>query len=136
MVEEEARERMYNDDIEGGGLRCSRLHHALELGPAVVCGGRACFDIGLDDLVTPRRAMGFALTALVWNRDIMLGLPCRRNAQIKGGAQRHGHGKVLLRSSARSEKLIEEVAEPGLENIHLGLRNRHAFRPVVGDRPG
>ena len=65
----------------------------------------------------------------------MLCLPRRRDAQVEGGAQRHGHGKSLLRSSARPEYLVEQIAEPRLEHIYLGLRDRHARGPVVDDAP-
>lgn len=66
----------------------------------------------------------------------MLGLPRRRDAQIKGGAQRHGHGRCLLIwSSALPEQLVEEVAEPRLEHVHLGVRDRDTRGPVVGDGP-
>jgi hypothetical protein len=60
---------------------------------AVVRGGCAGFNVGLDKLVAARLAIGFALPLLIWNGDIMLGLPRRRDAQIEGGAQRHGHGR-------------------------------------------
>ena len=66
----------------------------------------------------------------------MLGLPRRRDAQIEGGAQRHGHGRCLLiRSSARPEQLVEQVAEPCLEHVHLGVGDRDMLGPVVGDGP-
>jgi hypothetical protein len=68
--------------------------------------------------------------------DIVLGLPRRRDAQVKSGAQRHGNGKCLLRSSARPEQFIEQVAEPRLEHVNLGLGDRNMLRPVVGDGPG
>ncbi|MDQ7263735.1 hypothetical protein NM680_18215 [Paracoccus sp. PS-1] len=101
VVAEEPRERMNYHNIERGGLRCSRLNHALELGPAVI--GRRCtgFDEGLDQLQPARLAIGFALPLLIGNGNIMLGLPRRRNAQIKGSAQRHGrsgHGDVSFKN--------------------------------------
>ena len=65
----------------------------------------------------------------------MLGLPRGRDAQIKGGAQRHGHDGKLLTSSARPEQLVEQVAEPRLEHIDLGFCDGHALGPVVGDGP-
>ncbi|HEY1629928.1 MAG TPA: hypothetical protein VGF56_01355 [Rhizomicrobium sp.] len=77
MIAEEAREAVNYDDIEGCGLGGLRFDHALEFGPAVVGRGSAGFDIGFDELVAPRRAIGFALTALVGNGDIMLRLPRR-----------------------------------------------------------
>ena len=67
----------------------------------------------------------------------MLGLPRRRDAQIEGGAQRHGHGAISLSNHRRRpEQFVEQVAEPCLEHVDLGLRDRHARGPVVGDGPG
>jgi hypothetical protein len=65
----------------------------------------------------------------------VLGLPRRRDAQVKGGAQRHGHRDCPLRSSARPEQFIEEIAEPCLEHIELGVGDRHWVGPIVRDRP-
>ena len=109
----------------GRACSCRLRDHPLEFGTAVVRGGGAGLDIRLDEIITARFAVRFALPALVGNGDIMLGLPRRRDAQVEGGAQRHGHSKRLLRSSARPEQLIEEVAEPCLEHVELGLGNRH-----------
>ncbi|MGB8364460.1 MAG: hypothetical protein WCE20_08025 [Rhizomicrobium sp.] len=136
VIAKEPAERMDDHHIERGRLGGSRLDHALKLGPAVVGGRRAGFDIGLDELIAARLAVCFALALLVGDGDIMLGLPRRRDAQIKGGAQRHGHGRCLLiRSSARPEKLVEQVAEPCLEHVHLGVGDGDALGPVVGDGP-
>jgi hypothetical protein len=136
VIAEEAAERMDDDDIERRRLAGARFDHALEFGAAVVRGGCARFNVGLDKLVAARLAIGFALPLLVGYGDIMPGLPRRRDAQIEGGAQRHGHGRSLLvRSSARSKQFIEEVAEPRLEHVHLALRDRDASGPVVGDCP-
>src|SRR4029077_14587191 len=33
------------------------------------------------------------------------------------------------------EQFIEEIAEPRLEHVHLGLHNRDALRPIVRDGP-
>jgi hypothetical protein len=65
----------------------------------------------------------------------MLGLPRGRNAQMEGGAQRHGHSGNLLTSSARPKQLVEQVAEPRLEHIDFSLRDGDALMPVVGDCP-
>jgi hypothetical protein len=109
VVAEEAREAVDDDDIEGSALRRARLDHALELGTAVVGGRNARFDENPDQCVAPCGAIGFALALLVGNRDVMLGLPRRRDAQIEGGAQRLGHGRcLLLTSSAWPEQLIED----------------------------
>ena len=50
------------------------FNHPLEFGPAVVRCGRTRLDIGLDELVAARGAIGFALPALVGNGDIVLRL--------------------------------------------------------------
>jgi hypothetical protein len=66
----------------------------------------------------------------------MLGLARRRDAQIEGGAQRHGHGSSLLMMSLfRPEQFVEDIAEPPLEQIDLGLADGDMLRPVVGDDP-
>nr|WP_246579655.1 hypothetical protein [Bradyrhizobium denitrificans] len=85
-VAEEAAERMDDHDVEGRGLRRACLDHALELGAAVV--GRRCARLhkGLNELIAARLAIGFALPLLVWNGNIMLRLPRRRDAQVEGGA--------------------------------------------------
>jgi hypothetical protein len=57
----------------------------------------------------------------------VLGRPRRRDAQVQGGAQRHGHREYPLRSSARPEQFIEQIAEPCLEHIELGVGNRNAM---------
>ena len=87
MIAEEAAERVDDDDVEGRGLGRARLDHALELGTAVVGGRRAGFNKGIDKLVATRNAVGFALALLVGDRDVMLGLPGRRDAEIEGGAR-------------------------------------------------
>ena len=99
VVAEEAREAVNHDNIERRGLRRPRLDHALKLRPAVVRGGSASLHKGIDKLVTARGATGAALLALVGDRDIMLGLPRRRDAQIEGGRA------SLSKSGARSWRM-------------------------------
>ena len=101
MVAEEAAERMDDDDIEWRGLGGAGFDHALEFGAAVVGGGGAGFDKGFGELVAARLAICLALPLLIRDGDIMLGLPRRRDAQIEGGAQRHGHRRYLPTSSTR-----------------------------------
>ena len=88
MIAEEAAERMDDHHVEGGRLGRARLHHLLELGTAIVGRGRAGLHIGLDELVAARGAIGFALPALVGDRDVVLGLPGRRDAKLERGAKR------------------------------------------------
>jgi hypothetical protein len=33
------------------------------------------------------------------------------------------------------EQLVEDIAEPCLEHVDLGIRDRHPLRPVVNDTP-
>src|SRR5260370_1385594 len=69
------------------------------------------------------------------SNSAMICLPGRRDAQVKGGAQRHGHGKRLLRSWERPEQFIEKVAEPSFEHVELSLGDWDALGPVVRDGP-
>ena len=77
MVAEEPAERVDDDDIEGSGLRRAGLHHPLELRTPIVRRRRARLDIGFDQFIAPSLAIGLALTPLVGDRDVMLGLPRR-----------------------------------------------------------
>jgi len=85
LVAEEAAEAVHDDHFEHRWLGRGGVDHALELGPAVVRGGCAGFNVGLDKLVAARLAIGFALPLLIWNGDV-LGLPRRRDPQVEGGA--------------------------------------------------
>jgi hypothetical protein len=96
VITEEAREAANDHHVEGRRLGSSRLNHALEFWPAVVGGGGSGLHMGFRQLVAARDAIGFALLALVGDRDIMFGLPRRRDAQVEGSAQRHGHRASLL----------------------------------------
>ncbi|HEY3917223.1 MAG TPA: hypothetical protein VGL83_05500 [Stellaceae bacterium] len=135
VIAEEAREAMYDDDIERRGFARARFDHPLELGASVIRGRCAGLDVGLDELVAARCAIPFALPLLIGNRDVVLGLPRRGDAQVNGGAQRHGHRDCPFRSSARSEQTIEKIAEPCLEHVELGDRDRHRVGPIVRDGP-
>ena len=125
---------MDDHDIERRGLRRAGLDHALELGPAVVRRGRARLDIGLDELVAARLRNRL--------RPAASGRGSRRRARPAAPSRRAGRGRraaarswqaVSLRSSARPEQFVEEVAEPCLEHVDLGVRDRHALGPIVRD---
>ncbi|HEX3701253.1 MAG TPA: hypothetical protein VHV27_11335 [Phenylobacterium sp.] len=88
MVAKEAAERVDDHHVEFGRLGRARLHHPLELRPAVVGGCGACLHIGLDQLIAARLAVGLALPALVGDRDVVLGLARGGDPQIEGGAKR------------------------------------------------
>jgi hypothetical protein len=77
---------MNEHDVERSGLGRPGFNHPLEFRPAVVRCGRTRLDIGLDELVASRGAVGFALAALVGDGDVVLGLSRRRDAQLEGGA--------------------------------------------------
>nr|WP_041794807.1 hypothetical protein [Pararhodospirillum photometricum] len=87
VIAEEAAERVDDDDIEGRGFGGARLDHALELGTAIVGSGRARLNVGVDKLIAARQAVGLTLALLVRDRDIMLGLPRGRDAEIQGSAR-------------------------------------------------
>ena len=91
VIAEGAAERMDDDHAERCGLGRARLDPALELGPTVVGRRRARLHLGLDELVAARGAIGFALALLVGDGDIVLGLPRRRDAQVKGRRASSGH---------------------------------------------
>src|SRR5665213_4025009 len=113
---------MDDDDIELCGLACSGLDHALEFGPAVVGGGSAWLDVGLDELITARDTVRFALSLLIGNRDIVLGLPRRGDAQIQRGARngtviqnvlsdhRRGRPSTMSRFPIRSDRAKRTVS--------------------------
>ena len=82
MITEESREAVDDNDLERRGLGRPGLDHLLKFWAAVICGGCACIDERLYKLVAARRAIGFALLALVGDRHVMLGLPRGRDAQI------------------------------------------------------
>jgi hypothetical protein len=44
--------------------------------------------------------------------------------------------RCLWPSEAGPKQLIEEVAEPRLEHVHLCFRDRDMLGPIVGDDPG
>jgi len=94
--------------IEGRSPTGARLDHPLEFRPAVIGSGSARFNTGLDKLAAARRAVRFTLTLLIGDRDFVLGLPRRGDAQIPSGSRRHGHRGCPLRSSVRFEQFIEE----------------------------
>jgi hypothetical protein len=76
------------------------------------------------------------LAAADRNRAMVFGLSRRQDAQIQGGAQRHGHGGCsLLRSPARPEQFIEQIAEPCLEHVQLGVRHGDVLGPIIRDLP-
>nr|WP_231621634.1 hypothetical protein [Sphingomonas sp. 37zxx] len=95
VIAEEAAERVDDDDIEGCGLGGARLDHALELGSAVVGGGRAWLDVGIDKLIAARQAVGLALTLLVGDGHVMLCLPRGRDPEIEGCAG-GDHGSFFI----------------------------------------
>jgi hypothetical protein len=74
------------------------------------------------------------LAALIRNGEIAVRLPAGRDPQVEGGANRCGHD-VLPPSIACREQLVEQIAEPSLEHVNLGLGHGHVLPPVIGHRP-
>jgi hypothetical protein len=79
---EESAVAVHDDHVERVLPVAGPLNHLLEDGPPVIGGGSA----GLDELCRHGMAMtktpGLQLLALIGNRQIMLGLPARRNAHV------------------------------------------------------
>jgi hypothetical protein len=90
---------MNDDHIERRGLAGARLDHALEFGPAIIRSGSAWLDVGLNQLVAARCAVSFALPLLIGNRDIVLGLPRRRDGRYT--AARNGTVIAIVLSDHR-----------------------------------
>ena len=106
VIAEEAREAVNHHHVESRRLSNSRLDHLLKLGAPVVGGGCPRLNIGLDQFVPALAAIRFALLPLIWNRNIMLGLPRRGHAQVKGGAEWEFGAFMAITSSP----VIEGVA--------------------------
>jgi hypothetical protein len=75
MIAEEAREAVDHNHVERRRLARPGLDHPLELGPAIVGGGRSRLHEGIDQFQATRQAIGFALFALIGDRHVMLRLP-------------------------------------------------------------
>ena len=146
VIAEEALEAVDHHHVEGCRLGDARLDHLLKLGPPVVGGGCPRLNISLDQFVPALAAIRLALLALIGNRNVMLGLPRRGHAQVKGGAEWDGplrrvHGPDfpqivgLQDFSTRAEQVVENITEPGLEHIHFTRTHRDACWPVISDGP-
>jgi len=77
LVFREIGHRRFSGNVGWSNPRSERTADALELGAAVIGGGRAGFDYGLDLLQPSRLAIGLALPLLAGDGDIMFGLPRR-----------------------------------------------------------
>jgi hypothetical protein len=99
---EEAAVAVHDDHVERVFPIAGPLDHLLEHGSPVIGGGSA----GLDELCRHGIAMtttpGMQLLALVGDRQIMLGLPARRNAHVERGPRL---GRTHLRSRNRFVRL-------------------------------
>jgi hypothetical protein len=103
-VAEEAGERVHDNHVERVLAVTGALDHALELGPLVVGRRGAGLDVLGHDLHAACGGPCGRLRLLVGDRQIVLGLPIRRDAQIDGGAEgrRRPCSALRLRSAARS----------------------------------
>jgi hypothetical protein len=104
----------------------------------VVGGGVARLDILRRRLPALGLAIGFKLTALVRNGEVVDGLSSGRDAEIEGGAGLNACGDgfaahVLLLSEARTQNLVEHLAKPRLHRLEFGRGDRKIIGPGVGD---
>ena len=136
LVAEEAAEAVDDDHIERRRLGRGRVDHALELGPPVVGGRDAGLDVVGHDLPAARRAVA------PWPGGA--GPGWRGRCRPAGRSRPAGRGRrepawswrSPPRSVAGREQLVEQVAEPSLEHLDLGLGDGHVLGPVVGHGPG
>nr|BAT27816.1 RTX toxin [Aureimonas frigidaquae] len=115
MVAEEPTERMDEDDVERRRPSACRFDQTLELGSAIAGGGDPGIDQGVDKLMPMRGAPGFALLTLIGDRDVVLCLPRRGDAQVKRNplgraAPYAGHG--FDRSIGSMEPNISSKTSP------------------------
>lgn len=115
MITEEAAEGMDEDDVERRRPSDCCLDQTLELGPAIAGGGDPGIDEGVDKLMPMRGAPGFALLTLIGDRDVVLCLPRRGDAQVKRNplgraAPYAGHG--FDRSIGSMEPNISSKTSP------------------------
>jgi len=141
LVSEEARERVDYDRVEGGGPRGRSVHHLLELGASIVGRRRAGLDVLAHGLVTPSLAVGLRLAALIGYRQVLLGLPSGRDAEIEDGALsrrrtglgRRGHAGSPSGLGNGTEQFVEQLAEMSFDDVQLGFGDGDAGRPVIHD---
>ena len=130
LVAEEAAEAVDQDHVEHRRLGGRRVDHALEFRPPIVGRGCAGLDIVGDDLPAARRAISLGLAALVRDGEIVVGLPSGRDSQVEGSTNRHRHGDLQgERVNGGLKQFVEQIAEPGLEHLDLGLGYRRPPRP-------
>jgi hypothetical protein len=77
--------------------------------------------------------------AALWIDDQNLAVEVQQRVQA-GIANFSHHGRISIRDNMTSalrsrclEQLVEDVAEPRFEHVHLGRRYRDALGPIVGD---
>ncbi len=133
LVTEEPAEAVHDDHVKRRWLGRRRIDHPLEFWPTVIGRGDAGLDVVGDNLPAAGRAIGPGLAALVRDGEVVVRLPAGRDPEVKGGTNRSGHGD--LPSVARREQLVEQVTEPGFEDLDLGLGHRHVLGPIVGHGP-
>ncbi|KJC42670.1 hypothetical protein UP06_23190 [Bradyrhizobium sp. LTSP857] len=132
LVAEEAAEAVDQDHLERRRFCRRGVDHTLEFRPPIVGRGCAGLDIVGDNLPPTRCAIALRLTALIRNGEIAIGLPSRGDPQVERRPNRCSHGDV---PSVLSKQLVEQITEPGFEDIDLRFGHRHVLRPVVRHRP-
>ncbi|WBX82946.1 hypothetical protein PE061_14115 [Sphingosinicella microcystinivorans] len=98
LVTEEAREAMDDHHVESRRLLHRGIDHVLESGPTIVRSRDARFDELGRDLPAIREAIALELAALIGDRQIMVRLARRGNAQVERGAGRRHDGRCILLS--------------------------------------
>ena len=123
-VPAEPAQRVHNHKVEGFVRPLRRMDHLLEDGPVFIerRGTRLGEDLHhLNSLpLTPYAALG----DLIGNRQVALGLACRRHADID---RRAGHGRSLLAEDER----VDFPTEIGPQDCHLIAQHRHRRREVA-----
>jgi hypothetical protein len=93
LVAEESAEAVHHDRVEHRRLGGRGVDHALELRPPIIGSGCAGLDILGNNLPAARGAVSLPLAALVWNREVDVGLSSGRDSQVEGSTDRRGHSK-------------------------------------------
>jgi hypothetical protein len=89
---------MHQQQITGDGARLDVGEHALELGTVIIARRCAGIDIARDDHVPAFGAIALGMSQLIGDRQVVIGLPCGRDAGIDNDA--HAIGSILAGNAA------------------------------------
>nr|WP_255247134.1 hypothetical protein [Sphingopyxis sp. GW247-27LB] len=120
----EPAQRMHHHEIEGLIRPLGGMDHFLENRAVLIERGRSRLGEDLNDLdalpLTPYAALG----DLIGDRQVSLGLPGCRHADID---RRAGHGRLLLVEEDR----VDLPAKIGAQDRHFVAQHRHRRRKVT-----